>query len=86
MGWDKYNMGNNIIEITQRLDRLIELVENMGKEDSKVIKSELKELRDWRISCESAKTTKSNLLQIFRWTAPWILAFLFVLFQHKLNI
>lgn len=86
MGWNKYHMDNSIIEITQRLDRLIELVENMGKDESKIIKSELKKLSDWKISFETAQKTRASLLQIFRWTAPWILAFLFVLFQHKIKI
>ena len=73
------------IEIIHRLDRLIELIENMTTTESQSIKKELKELNEWRIETNAKNKTKNGLLEMIRWFGPWGLAFLYVLFNHKLG-
>ncbi len=70
-------------EVVTRLDRIIELIETMGSEQLKKMREEVTELHDWRITTTAIKNTKTNLLSVLRWGGPWVVAFLFVLFEHK---
>lgn len=73
-------------EVVDRLDRIIELLEHMNDDEVKVLHKEISVLHDWRIECNSEKSTRSHLLQIIRWTGPWLIAFIFVLFEHRFKI
>lgn len=73
-------------EVITRLDRIIELLQNMHNDEIKLLRHEMKELHDWKVTSMSVATTKSNFLQLFRWLAPWVIAFIFILFEHKFKI
>ncbi len=73
-------------EVIERLDRIIELLGNMNNDEFKSVHKEILALHDWRIAYNAEKSTRSGLLQIVRWTGPWLIAFIFVLFEHRFKM
>lgn len=76
----------NNTEVVERLDRIIELLDNMHNNELKSVKEEIAALHDWRIKSNAEKSTRSHALQLIRWTGPWLIAFAFVLFEHKFKL
>lgn len=74
------------MEVLERLDRIIDLLDHMNNSEIKSIRNEVSELHDWKISCQTERSSRSHLIQMFRWIGPWLLAFLFILFEHKMKI
>jgi len=76
------NKSKNLI--IDKLERIITLLENIENTSTQNIKQELERLHDWKIKCETTQSTRFRLLQILRWTGPWILALFFVIFEKRL--
>ena len=72
-------------EELKRLDRIIELLEIMTNDESKAIKNELKQLHDWKTTSEAVVKSKSTIVEMLRWFGPWLVAIVYVLFEHKIG-
>ena len=73
------------MEVEKKLDRIIEMLTNMSKEETKTINNQLSTLNEWKLITETKNKTRGALIEILRWFGPWGLAFLYVLFNHKLS-